>query len=49
MSPPTDNDLEAHPHVFFTSDDTWDPNSLDDEYLPADVVLTEDEQTPTFG
>ena len=49
MSPPTDNDLEAHPHVFFTSDDTWDPNSLDDEYLPADVVLTDDEQTPTFG
>ena len=25
MSAPTDHDLDAYPHVFFTSDETWDP------------------------
>ena len=32
MSIPTDDDLAKYPHVFITSDATWDPTILDDEY-----------------
>ena len=44
-SPPTDHDLDAYPHVFFTSDETRDPNYLDDEYNIQDM---EDNATALF-
>ena len=41
MAPPTDEDMESYPHVLFTSDLSWDPQSLDNEYSSADLDLTE--------
>jgi hypothetical protein len=37
MSPPTPEELDAYPHVFFISDMTWDPHAIDVEYLVADL------------
>jgi hypothetical protein len=49
MSPPTDSDMDAYPHVFFTSDINWDPNSLDDEYTIDDMERVPKEHVPSFG
>ena len=43
MRPPTDEELEAHPHVTFTYDDVWDPESLDQE---ADAVFEAHDNSP---
>ena len=32
MCPPTQEELDALPHVFFTSDEPWDPTVLDCEH-----------------
>ena len=31
MKPPTDSDMENYPHVYFTSDEDWDPTLYDRE------------------
>jgi hypothetical protein len=49
MCPPTDSDLDAYPHVFFTSDATWDPTFLDDEYTVDDMELTTENHVPSYG
>jgi hypothetical protein len=43
MSPPSDNEMDSYPHVFFTSDAPWDPSILDDEYESDDIELAEHE------
>jgi hypothetical protein len=43
MTPPTDNELDAYPHVMFTSDQTWDPQVLDDEYKASDLIIEDDD------
>ena len=43
MQPPTDAELESYPHVIFTSDMSWDPQVLDDEYTVTDLDLNEDD------
>ena len=49
MHPPTDHELDTYPHVFFTSDDTWNPQNLDHEYGIDDLNITEDDNIPSFG
>jgi len=49
MFPPKDSDLDTYPHVFFTSDDTWDPTFLDDEYTVGDIEVTANDHVPSFG
>ena len=49
MSPPSDAELDAHPHVFFTADVTWDPRHLDHEYLPDELDIDPGDHIPTFG
>ena len=49
MIPPTDSDMESYPHVIFTSDDTWDPSTMDDEFAPDTINVTEDDLTPDYG
>jgi len=34
MQPPTDQELDELPHVVLTSDQDWDPATLDHEYPP---------------
>ena len=49
MHPPTDLELESYPHVFFTSDNAWDPSSLDHEYSVPDIQnLTDEDHVPSF-
>ena len=43
MSPPTQEELDTYPHVFFTSDMEWHPQSVNDEYHVADLDITEDD------
>jgi hypothetical protein len=31
MHPPSDHELDTYPHVFFTSDETWNPTIMDQE------------------
>jgi len=47
MSPPTDQELDSYPHVFFTSDVPWDPSVLDDEYCIDDVQVDGDDVPPS--
>jgi hypothetical protein len=49
MHPPTDLELETYPHVFFTSDNTWDPSNLDQEYPIEDLNIDTDDCIPSFG
>jgi Reverse transcriptase (RNA-dependent DNA polymerase) len=49
MCPPSDSDMESYPHVFFTSDDTWDPTFLDDEYTVEDMEITAHDLVPSYG
>ena len=47
MRPPTDEELDPLPHmIIITSDDVWDPSSLDNEFLLEDLVLC---ARATFG
>ena len=48
MSPPTDRDMETYPTVFLTSDNTWDPNSFDDDYATEDVEVEEMDTVPDY-
>ena len=49
MHPPTDLELESYPHVFFTSDNSWDPTSLDHEYSVLDMEnITDEDHIPSF-
>ena len=43
MHPPSDDELHSYPHVIFTSDMSWDPQVLDDEYNVDYLVLDEDD------
>ena len=43
MSPPTQEELDTYPHVFFTADMEWHPQSINDEYHVADLDITEDD------
>ena len=49
MHPPTDHELHTYPHVFFTSDDAWNPQNLDHEYNIDDLDITDDDHIPSFG
>ena len=40
---PTDNDLKQHPHVFFTTPDTWDASGLDHGITPSLLEETNQE------
>ena len=42
MSQPTDQEMDTYPHVFFTSDMTWDPSILDDEETSDPSIFPED-------
>jgi hypothetical protein len=42
MSPPTAEEVDTYPHVIFTSDKTWDPQVIDDEYSVSDVDISQD-------
>jgi hypothetical protein len=49
LHPPSDHEMEAHPHVIFTSDVTWDPAILDHEFTVHDIDSgTEDASIPSF-
>jgi hypothetical protein len=41
MSPPTPVKLDSYPHVFFTSDMEWSPQSIVDEYTIHDMDLSD--------
>ena len=43
MSPPTQEELDTYPHVFFTADMEWHPQSVNNEYHVADLDITEDD------
>jgi hypothetical protein len=43
MTPPTDNELEACPHVMIKSDLPWDPQHLDDLFKATDIVLVQED------
>jgi hypothetical protein len=49
MHPPSDLELETYPHVLFTSDITWDPSSLDQEYPVEDLHIDSDDCIPSFS
>ena len=49
MHPPTDLELDKYPHVFFTSDATWDPSTLDHEFTVEDLEIVDEDHTPIFG
>ena len=42
MSPPTDKELAEYPHVFFTADIPWEPQTVNDEYPVDTIELSED-------
>jgi hypothetical protein len=42
MHPSTDEELEAYPHVNFTSDMPWEPQVFDNKYDVTDLDLSED-------
>jgi hypothetical protein len=39
MRQPTDDEFDTLPHIILTSDDTWDPSSLDDEFSINDLAM----------
>jgi hypothetical protein len=39
MQQPTDDEFDTLPHIILTSDDTWDPRALDDEFSITDLIL----------
>jgi hypothetical protein len=43
MSPPTQEELDTYPHVFFTADMEWYPQIINDEYHVDHLNLTEDD------
>ena len=43
MSHPTQEELDTYPHVFFTADTEWHPQSVNDEYNVTDSEITEDD------
>ena len=47
MVQPSDDDLEAYPHVFFTSDEEWNPGKNDNEFS-ADDITEDNEPYPTY-
>ena len=49
MCLPTDSDMDSYPHVFFTSDVTWDPTFLDDEYTVDDLEVPTHDLVPSYG
>ena len=49
MSRPTEKDMDDLEHVFLTSDVTWNPDLIDDEYLIEDVQTSELDLVPDYG
>ena len=49
MTKPTTTDMESYPHVIFTSDVTWNPDTIDDEYNVKDLDINEEDHIPSFG
>jgi hypothetical protein len=49
MHPPLDHELNTYSHVFFTSDETWNPAIMDQEYDIEDIIITENDHIPSFG
>ena len=45
MTPPTDHEIESYPHVIFTSDMPWDPQILDNELKPTDLLVSNNDDT----
>jgi hypothetical protein len=43
MSPPTQEELGNYPHVFFTADTEWHPQSVNDKYSVTDLDITDDD------
>ena len=48
MSPPSDRDLDELVHVLLTSDAQWNPDTIDDEYLIEDVLLSDFDLIPDY-
>jgi hypothetical protein len=48
MHPSTDLDLETYPHVFFTSDTTWDPSILVLEYNVDEMYIVENDHSASL-
>ena len=46
QSKPSPDDLDTYPHVFFTSDTTWDPSVYDNEFTASD--LEDDCAVPSY-
>ena len=51
IKPPTDDDMEKYPHVYFTADEDWDPTRFDREVDKdlldkTDAATPDDEKTP---
>ncbi len=38
MYPPTDEEMDKYPHVFFTADSSWDPRCFHNEFLAEEFV-----------
>jgi hypothetical protein len=43
MSPPTQDELDTYPHVFFTADREWHQQNVNDEYSVNDLDITDDD------
>jgi hypothetical protein len=43
MSPPPPTEKDSYPHVFFTSDMEWNPQSIVDEYTVHDMDPTDND------
>ena len=48
MTPPTDHDMDTYPTVFLTSDEPWDPNSIDNDYAMEDVNADDTDTIPDY-
>jgi hypothetical protein len=49
LHPPMDHELDTYPHVFFTSDEIWNPTIMDLEYNIDDIIASENYHIPSFG
>ena len=48
MTPPTDHDMDTYPTVFLTSDEPWDPTSIDNDYAMEDVEADDTDTIPDY-
>ena len=48
MSKPTTHDLDTLPHIFFTSDEPWDPSVVDHTLEEDAIIDSEEEEIDTY-